>query len=421
MRVMISSKAFSMIQKDFLHEARARGFFHQCTDEAALVKALQTESVTGYCGFDATSTSLQVGNLVALMFLRLLQKHGHKPIVLMGGATTKIGDPSGKDESRPAMDDATLNANIQGISPSFERFIDFSNNKAILVNNDDWLSSLSYIAFLRDIGRHFSINRMLSFDSVKIRLEREQTLSFLEFNYMIFQAYDFLELYKRYGCVLQLGGSDQWGNIVNGVELVRRMLGKTVYGLTAPLITTSAGAKMGKTAKGAVWLNADRLSPYDYWQFWRNTHDLDVVRYLKLFTDLPLEEIARFENIQGQELNDIKKILADEATSLAHGKDCLKDIHEHIKTLFEGGGSHNDSMPEICIESLPSTGISIFDLCVIAKITASKGEARRLLMGGGLRINDIPLKDEVVYHASDFPLKLSSGKKRHVRVLLSSN
>ena len=407
-----------MTQKDFLNEAKARGFFHQCTDEDSLTKALQTVSITGYCGFDATSTSLQVGNLVALMFLRLLQKHGHKPIVLIGGATTKIGDPSGKDESRPAMDDATLNTNIEGIRPSFERFIDCSSSNAMIVNNDEWLSPLSYINFLRDIGRHFSINRMLSFDSVKIRLEREQTLSFLEFNYMIFQAYDFLELYKRYGCILQLGGSDQWGNIVNGVELVRRMLGKTVYGLTAPLITTSSGAKMGKTAKGAVWLNADRLSPYEYWQFWRNTHDLDVVRYLKLFTDLPLEEIMRFDHVQGQELNDVKKILADEATSLAHGKECLKGIHANVHSLFEGGGQHHTAMPEVKIEGIPPHGISVFDLCVLSKITESKGEARRLLAGSGLRVNDVVLQDEMTYQKADFPLKLSSGKKRHVRVII---
>lgn len=407
-----------MIRKDFLNEAKVRGFFHQCTDAEALDQLLQKGPIMGYCGFDATSTSLQVGNLVAIMFLRLLQKHGHKPIVLIGGATTKIGDPSGKDESRPAMDDAMLAQNIQGIRPSFERFIDFSSNKATLVNNDDWLSPLSYIDFLRDIGRHFSINRMLSFDSVKIRLEREQTLSFLEFNYMIFQAYDFLELYKRYGCVLQLGGSDQWGNIVNGVELVRRMLGKTVYGLTAPLITTSSGSKMGKTAKGAVWLNADRLSPYDYWQFWRNTHDLDVIRYLKLFTDLPLEDIARFEKVQGQELNEAKKILADEATTLAHGKDCLKEIHRNVQSLFEGAGSQHASMPEVTINSIPKTGVSIFDLCVLVNLTETKGEARRLLTGGGLRVNDVVLHHDITYQRTDFPLKLSAGKKRHMRVIV---
>lgn len=407
-----------MQSKDFLQEARARGFFHQCTDEEGLLEALTKGSVTGYCGFDATSTSLQVGNLVAIMFLRLLQKHGHKPLVLMGGATTKIGDPSGKDESRPAMDDITLNTNINGIRPSFERFIDLSPKRAIIANNDDWLSPLSYIPFLREIGRHFSINRMLSFDSVKLRLDREQTLSFLEFNYMIFQAYDFLELYKRYGCILQLGGSDQWGNIVNGVELVRRMLGKTVYGLTAPLITTSSGAKMGKTAKGAVWLNADRLSPYDYWQFWRNTHDLDVVRYLKLFTDMPLKDIARFEAVQGQELNEVKKILADEATALAHGRECLADIHNAVKSLFEGSHDPNATMPEVTIEKISSNGVSIFDLCVHAKITSSKGEARRLLDGGGLRVNDQPLEEEVIYHTTNFPLKLSAGKKRHVRIML---
>ncbi|MBX9977037.1 MAG: tyrosine--tRNA ligase [Alphaproteobacteria bacterium] len=408
---------------DFLHEAKARGFVHQCTDEEGLAKALKETQVVGYCGFDATSTSLQVGNLVAIMYLRLLQKHGHTPIALIGGATTKIGDPSGKDESRPTMTNERLQENIIGIRPTFERFLDFNLGKAILVNNDDWLAPLHYLPFLQDIGRHFSINRMLSFDSVKLRLEREQTLSFLEFNYMIFQAYDFLELHKRYGCVLQLGGSDQWGNIVNGVELVRKILGKTVYGLTAPLITTSSGAKMGKTAQGAVWLNQDRLSPYDYWQYWRNTHDLDVVRYMKLFTDMPLSEIARFESVQGSELNEVKKILADEALKLAHGPQHLADIHDTVKSLFETGSSMTASLaslPEFILEDIPAQGISVFDLFVIAKLAASKGEARRLMAGGGLRVNDAPADAEIFYTKDQFPIKLSAGKKRHARVIVNT-
>ncbi len=402
---------------DFLHEARERGFIHQCTNEESLATALKEQTITAYCGFDATSTSLQVGNLVAIMFLRLLRKYGHKPIVLIGGATTKIGDPSGKDESRPTMTEEQLSQNIAGIRPSFERFFDFSDNQAMLVNNDEWLAPLTYINFLQKIGPHFSINRMLGFDSVRKRLEREQNLTFLEFNYMIFQAYDFLELYKRYGCVLQLGGSDQWGNIVNGVELVRKVLGKTVYGLTAPLITTSSGAKMGKTAQGAVWLNGNRLSPYEYWQYWRNTHDLDVVRYFKLFTDLPLHEIVRFEKIQGSELNKIKKLLADEMTKLAHGLECLGAIHETVKTLFENGEGGEVHLLECVVEDIPKSGISVFDLFVRTKLASSKSDARRLMMGGGLRVNDEPLANEAFYTKAQFPLKLSAGKKRHALVV----
>lgn len=405
-----------MSMSDFLHEAKRRGFVHQMTDEEGLTKALSKGPITAYCGFDATATSLQVGNLVAIMYLRLLQNFGHRPIVLMGGATSKIGDPSFRDESRPLMTDEQLLENIKGIQPSFGRFIHFSKDRALLLNNDEWLSPLSYMSFLRDIGRHFSVNRMLSFDSVKLRLEREQNLSFLEFNYMIFQAYDFLELYKKYGCILQLGGSDQWGNIINGVDLVRKMLGKTVYGLTAPLVTTSSGEKMGKTAKGAVWLNAEQCSAYDYWQFWRNTHDLDVVRYLKLFTDLPLGEIQQFENIKGQELNEAKKLLADETTKLAHGEQTLKDIHETVKTLFERGEGGLESLPEFLIENVPDAGISIIDLLIISKLASSKSDARRLITGGGVKVQDTPIANEVFYSFLEFPLKLSAGKKRHARV-----
>lgn len=410
---------------DFLSEAKARGFVHQCTDEDGLRHRLNAGIVTAYCGFDATSTSLQVGNLVALMYLRLFQKHGHRPIALIGGATTKIGDPSGKDESRPALDDATLQHHIFGITPAFERYLNFDkglSNAAILLNNDAWLDALNYVDFLRTVGRHFTINRMLSFDSVRLRLDREQPLSFLEFNYMLFQAYDFMHLSDHHECALQLGGSDQWGNIVNGVELVRKMRGKTVYGLTAPLITTSSGAKMGKTAQGAVWLNADRLSPYDYWQFWRNTHDLDVIRYLKLFTDMDLSEIAEFEGITGQALNEVKKILADQATALAHGEQCLEGIHGAVAALFSSG-SHDgmeagSAVPECVLDLAQGASISIVDVCVTSGLTDSKGEARRLIKGGGLRLNDqVVIDDHMLQHA-DFPMKLSFGKKRHMRVLV---
>ena len=416
---------------DFLIEAKARGFVHQCTDEAGLSAALNGGMITGYCGFDATSTSLQVGNVVALMYLRLFQKHGHRPIALMGGATTKIGDPSGKDESRPALDDATLSLHIAGIAPAFSRFLNCDANApngAILLNNDDWLSSLNYMDFLRTVGRHFTINRMMSFDSVRLRLEREQPLSFLEFNYMLFQAYDFMHLRTHYNCVLQLGGSDQWGNIINGVELTRKMRGHTVYGLTAPLITTSSGAKMGKTAQGAVWLNADRLSPYDYWQFWRNTHDLDVIKYLKLFTDMDLAEIARFETISGQELNDVKKILADHATTLAHGAESLPGIHAAVAALFSSGASGGEdgiegedgasSCPQYVVALADDQTIPVVDLCALSGLTTSKGEARRLIKGGGLRLNDAAMVEDIAVSASNFPLKLSAGKKRHVRIIL---
>src|SRR5271163_331601 len=305
----------------FLAEAAARGFIHQCTDADALSDALGAGTVSAYIGFDCTADSLHVGSLVSIMLLRLLQKHGHRPIVLMGGGTTRVGDPSGRDESRQLLTDEQINANIAGISEIFDHYLRFDDSPtgALMVNNDDWLSGLMYIPFLREIGRHFSINRMLTLDSVKLRLDREQPLTFLEFNYMILQGYDFVELNKRYGCILQMGGSDQWGNIVQGVELGRRVRERELFGLTSPLITTSSGAKMGKTASGAVWLNAKRLPPYDYWQFWRNTEDGDVGRFLRLFTDLPLRQIAELERLSGERINDAKKILATEATRMCHG------------------------------------------------------------------------------------------------------
>ncbi len=420
-------RGLAQFRSEFLQESYARGFIHQCTDVEALDNLLDKEIVPAYLGFDATATSLHVGNLVGIMWLRLLQRTGHKPIVLLGGGTTKIGDPSGKDTQRQLLTDEQIAKNIEGIQAVYERYLRFGSapKDAILVNNATWLESLNYIDFLRDYGRHFSINRMLSFDSVKIRLEREQPLSFLEFNYMIFQAYDFVHLFQKHGCLLQMGGSDQWGNIINGVELVRRCLNKAAYGLTAPLITTSSGAKMGKTAQGAVWLNADKLSPYDYWQFWRNTDDSDVVKYLKLFTDLPLGEIERLGSLRGAEINEAKKILADEATHLAHGREVLEGIHLQVRELFESQGSGNlANLPNQTLEkdSLPMWADDFFanlGLC------ASKGEARRLIQGGGARLNDVVVEDiKQTIDISLFskgPVKVSAGKKKHIIVSYSCN
>lgn len=408
------------MKSEFLRIAQERGFIHQCTDMDALDQSLANGPIVAYLGFDATAPSLHVGNLVGIMWLRWLQKTGHKPLVLVGGATTRIGDPSFRDESRKLMDDTQIGQNIQGIQKVFNKFLTFGDkgSDAALVNNLDWLGKVNYIDFLRDFGSHFSVNRMLSFDSVRLRLEREQSLSFLEFNYMILQAYDFLHLHKTYGCMLQLGGSDQWGNIVNGVELVRRLAHKAVYGLTTPLITTASGAKMGKTAAGAVWLNEDMLSPYDYWQFWRNTDDRDVGRYLRLFTELPLPEIEMLENLQGAELNEAKKILADQATALAHGTAVLPAIHQTIGALFEQGQGDLSSLPqfEVNKEELP---IPVDEAFVRCGLTASKGEAKRLIQGGGARLNDQPIIDikQVItradFNAQGAKLKLSAGKKKH--------
>jgi tyrosyl-tRNA synthetase len=407
------------MKSEFLHIIQSRGFFHQATDLEALDALMSTKQTTGYIGFDMTADSLHVGNLVQIMMLRWLQKTGHRPLILLGGGTSKVGDPSGKDASRQLLDDAAIQTNITGIRKCFASFVDM--DKALLLNNDDWLSKLNYIEFLRDYGRHFSVNRMMAFDSVKLRLEREQTLSFLEFNYMILQGYDFLELFRRHDCVLQMGGSDQWGNIVNGVELTRRVLGQHVYGLTSPLITTSSGAKMGKTANGAVWLNPDRLSAYDYWQFWRNTEDADVGRYLRLFTELPLTEIDRLEALQGAEINDAKKILADHTTALAHGPDCLTDIHHTVASLFEHQSGSLDSLPsfDVALADLEA-GMLLIDLLCLAGLTASKGEARRLIQGHGTRVNDHPVLDESQMITPELlhegTLKLSAGKKRHVLI-----
>ena len=329
----------STVKSDFLHELEARGYIHQATDQAGLDRLARGETLTGYIGFDCTAPSLHVGNLVSIMMLRKLQQAGHRPIVLIGGGTTKVGDPSGKDEARKLLTDAEIGANIAGIERVFTKFLSFGKGEsdALMVNNADWLDKLNYIDFLRDYGRHFSVNRMLTYDSVKLRLEREQPLSFIEFNYMVLQAYDFVELYRRHGCRLQLGGSDQWGNIVSGIELGRRTDGVELFGLTSPLLTTSSGAKMGKTAAGAVWLNPDMVSPYDYWQYWRNSEDADVERFLKLFTELPLKEIAKLAKLKGAELNEAKKILATEATALVHGRDAADRAAETARATFEQG------------------------------------------------------------------------------------
>ncbi len=410
--------AMTQYRSELVQTLTARGFLHQCTDLAGLDAKAAAGPITAYIGFDATADSLHVGSLVQIMMLRWLQKTGHKPLPLMGGGTTKIGDPSGRDESRGFLDDATITANIQSIQKVFGRFLTFGDGKtdAAMVNNADWLDGLAYIPFLREIGRHFTINRMLTMDSVKLRLEREQPLTFLEFNYMILQGYDFVELYKRHGVTLQLGGSDQWGNIIQGVELGRRVANAEFFGFTCPLITTSSGAKMGKTAAGAVWLKAERLSPYDYYQFWRNTEDGDVGRFLKLFTDLPLDEIARLEKLEGAEINDAKKVLALEATTLLHGADAAKDAAETARKTFEQGGI-GDDLPTIEIPAAElSAGIPAWALFVRAGLAASNGEARRLIAGGGARVNDEKCDEKTLVKADSGIVKLSAGKKRHTIV-----
>jgi len=407
-------------QSDFLSVLAERGFIAQCTDDAALDEAARTGIVTGYIGYDCTAPSLHVGNLISILMLRLLQQAGHRPIVVIGGGTTKVGDPSGKDEARQLLTQDQINENKKTIKATFERFLTFGNGAtdAILVDNDDWLSELNYIDFLRDYGRHFSINRMLGFDSVKLRLDREQPLSFLEFNYMILQAYDFLELNRRFGCTLQMGGSDQWGNIVNGIELARRTDGASLFGLTTNLLTTASGAKMGKTAQGAVWLNEDRLSVYDYWQFWRNTEDADIGRFLRLFTELPLAEIEKLEALDGAELNEAKKILATEATAMCHGRAAAEKAEATARETFEQGGTSAD-LPSIDIAAdRIADGLGLLEAFVTAELAASNSEARRLVQGGGAKVNDAAQNDigatlgtgDIV----DGVIKLSAGKKRHV-------
>lgn len=410
-------------KSSYLQEVHARGFIHQGTNLEVLDDKMSKGSIVAYIGFDATATSLHVGNLVQIMQLRLLQKHGHKPLVLMGDGTTRIGDPSGKDASRQLLTPEAIDKNIAGIQKAFSKYLAFGDQQsdAVILRNSEWLLPLTYLDFLRDYGRHFSVNRMLSFDSVKLRLEREQNLSFLEFNYMIFQAYDFLELSRKFNCELQLGGSDQWGNIVNGVELTRRVASKEVFGLTAPLITTADGKKMGKSVEGAIWLNEEALSAFDFWQFWRNTQDADVGRFLRLYTDIALDEIARLEKLQGAEINEAKIILADAATKMCHGGEAVKQAKETAKALFETGGAPHslDNLPFIEIKRLDlEAGLLAVELFHQVDLAKSKGEARRLVRGGGAKINDIAFKDEDKKLFLDdlqgrSSIKLSAGKKRH--------
>jgi tyrosyl-tRNA synthetase len=460
-------------KSDFMNTMQERGFIHQATDAEGLDTQLASGRLSAYIGFDATAESLHVGSLMQIMALRWLQKTGHKPIVLIGGGTTKIGDPSGKDEARKLLTDADISRNIDSLSGVFGQFLKFGTGgaDALLVNNSEWLSGLNYVDFLRNYGRHFSVNRMLTQDSVKMRLEREQNLSFLEFNYMILQAYDFVELHNRYGCSLQIGGSDQWGNIIMGIDLARRLeadtkfqpvpfektkgvkvvevqpmiqskrtdprdyetgtflnyldtdTSKGLFGLTTPLLATNSGAKMGKTASGAVWLNKDMLSPYDYWQYWRNTEDADVGRFLKLFTDLPVAEIAKLEKLQGAEINEAKKILATEATKLAHGSHAAKQAAETAQKTFEQGGIGEDIPVHAIKKSELGKGVSAYELFRLTGLADSGGEARRLIRGGGARINDKKVDDEnelvsQTHFGKDLELKLSAGKKKHILVKL---
>ena len=412
-----------MSTRDFLDVIRERGCLHQCSDEAAFRKLTAEKVVTGYIGFDMTADSLHIGNLVQIMMLRRLQQCGHRPIVLIGVGTTKVGDPSGRDEMRKLLTDADIARNMASIKSTFGKFLTFGTgpSDALMANNDDWLAKLNYIEFLRDYGRHFSVNRMLSMDSVKLRLDREQPLSFLEFNYMVLQSYDFVELAKRYDCRLQMGGSDQWGNIVMGVDLGRRVAQQELFAVTTPLVTTASGAKMGKTAAGAVWLNEDRLSSYDYYQYWRNTEDADVGRFLKIFTDLPMAEIRKLEALQGSEINEAKKVLAFEATKMCRGEAAARDAAETARKTFEEGEA-GGILPTVSVDgSQLAAGIPIWEALKLAGFAASNGEARRLVRGGGARINDEACADEnrQITKAdlnAEGVVKLSAGKKRHAVV-----
>ncbi|PTE12275.1 tyrosine--tRNA ligase [Mesorhizobium helmanticense] len=413
----------SAFKSDFLRIMSERGFIHQISDEAGLDQLFARETVTAYVGYDATATSLHIGNLISATMLYWLQETGHRPIVLMGGGTSMIGDPSFRDDQRQLLTPEAITANIEGIKRIFGRILRFGDgpSEAIMVNNANWLMKLNYVEFLRDVGRHFSVNRMLTFDSVKLRLEREQSLSFLEFNYMILQGYDFVELSKRYGCRLQMGGSDQWGNIINGVDLGHRMGTPQLYALTTPLLTTSSGAKMGKSAKGAVWLNGDLFSPYDFWQYWRNTEDADVERFLKIFTRLPLAEIARLAALGGSEINEAKKVLATETTAIVHGREAAQQAEETARKTFEEGALA-ETLPTVEVGRADlESGIGILSLLVTAGLAASNGEARRHIQGGAVRLNDQPVSDDrkLVTHQDISPeqvAKLSLGKKKHVLV-----
>jgi tyrosyl-tRNA synthetase len=409
----------SAYKSEFLTVLSERGFIHQVSEPDKLDAKAAAGQITAYVGFDATAPSLHIGNLISIMMLRWLQKTGHRPIALMGGGTSMVGDPSGKDTSRSLLAAEQIDTNLRSIQTVFARFLDFGTG-AIMANNAEWLSKLQYIPFLRDIGRHFTINKMLTLDSVKTRLDREQPMTFLEFGYMLLQSYDFVELHKRYGCILQMGGSDQWGNIVNGIDLGRRLMNADLFALTTPLLTTSTGAKMGKSETGALWLNADMMSPYDYWQFWRNTEDASVVRLLKLFTELPLDEIARLGALQGQEINEAKKVLATEAAAMLHGREAAAQAEATARQTFEEGTLAASLPTEPVAKSELDAGIGVLTaFCEKAKLVASNGEARRQIKAGGLRVNDTPVTDEkMTLTARDLTpegvIKLSLGRKRHV-------
>jgi tyrosyl-tRNA synthetase len=413
----------SAYKSDFLNVLAERGFIHQVSEPETLDQLAKSQPITAYIGYDCTAPSLHIGHLLPTMMLHWLQQTGHRPIALMGGGTTRVGDPSGKDETRRVLTEDVINENLKSIRQTFSKFLKFegASGNAIMANNAEWLNALNYIDFLRDVGRHFSVNRMLSFDSVKLRIDRQQELSFLEFNYMILQAYDFVELHKRHGCVLQMGGSDQWGNIVNGIDLGRRMENAQLFALTAPLITTASGAKMGKTAAGAVWLNADLMSPYQYWQFWRNTEDGDVTRFLKLFTVLPLDEIVRLGALQGSELNEAKKVLATEATALMHGREAADQAAETARRTFEQGETSlalpSVSLPRAEIEA----GIGVLAAFVKAGLAKSNGEVRRAIANNAIQVNDVRIADDKrIVTAQDLTadgvIKLSLGKKQHILI-----
>ena len=411
------------LKSDLIQIFSERGYVHQATDLFAIDTHAATDIIPAYIGFDCTADSLHVGSLVQIMMLRILQRCGHKPIVLMGGGTTKVGDPSGKDNARPLLSDHDIETNKNGIKKNFEKYLNFGNAPAdaLMVDNSDWLDTLHYINFLRDFGTHFSINRMMSMESVKLRLDRQQNLSFLEFNYAILQAYDFLELRRRYGCLMQLGGSDQWGNIVTGIDLTRRVDGQEVFGLTSPLITTSSGAKMGKSANGAIWLNEERLSAFDFWQFWRNTEDADVERFLGLFTELPMDEVRRLGALRGAEINDAKIILANHATTLCHGEKAAIAAEETAQKTF-GDKSMSDGLPRVEIDQNEANRLSMIAALNLVGFTKSNGEARRLISGGGARLNDHAITDDQAgLSQSDFvdgKAKISAGKKRHALIVL---
>jgi tyrosyl-tRNA synthetase len=418
----------TQFRSEFLNVLQARGFIHQCSDPAGLDALCATTAISGYIGFDCTAPSLHAGSLLPIMMLYWLQQTGHRPIVLMGGGTTRIGDPSGKEETRRLLTPEQIDANKAGIREVFQRFLRFGEGEtdAIMVDNADWLLDINYVDFLRDVGRHFSVNQMIQRDTVRLRLEREQHLSFLEFNYMVLQAYDFVELYRRTGCRLQMGGSDQWGNIVSGIDLARRTEDAQLFALTAPLLTTASGAKMGKTAEGAVWLNADMLSPYQYWQYWRDVEDADVGRFLRLFTTLPVDEVERLAALEGAEINEAKKVLATEATALLHGREAAERAAETARRTFEEGEA-GEALPTVEVDRAElERGLGVLTAFVRAGLASSNGEVRRQIRGGAVRVNDEPVGDEALvltraHLAPGGALKLSMGRKRHVLLRLATD